>query len=158
MGLFNRKPEIHQVSIASAGLTTATTAYTSGDVLGTQQTVPTGAGSGFIVGALAVDASDVIVATGIELWLFSASTTPAADNAAASWSDADMANLVAVVPLTVIRDSALNTVVTTAADMTPIPFASTGNLYMTAITRGANAVFAGGATSLSYKLSVQVLG
>ena len=84
---------IEMYDLTSSGLTTATTAYTSGDMLGAQMTLPMGKGygsprvAGQIIGVTVTDDSDVIGA--IELFFFSASTTPAADNAANAWSDAD---------------------------------------------------------------------
>lgn len=79
------------VSVASAGLTTATTAYTSGDQLGNQLTFANCArasgGTGTIVAALIISAADI---TGpIDLQLSTASITLAADNAAYAISDAD---------------------------------------------------------------------
>src|SRR5437667_264578 len=80
-----------QVDVVSAGLTTATTAYTSGDQLGTEITVGTmaaaNAGYGAIVAIELVDYSAILGA--VDVFVFGDTTTPAADNAAAAWSDAD---------------------------------------------------------------------
>jgi hypothetical protein len=79
-----------QVSVASAGLTTATTAYTDGDTLGTILTfAPSGSPAGLIItGAELVDAANIIGA--VDLFLWDRSVTQAADNAAGpAVSDAD---------------------------------------------------------------------
>ena len=87
-----------QVSVTSAGLTTATTAYTTGDQVGTGLTFAGMANvstwGGIIVGATILDKGKIINTGDFELFLFSAAVTAAADNAAADFSDADMANYV----------------------------------------------------------------
>jgi hypothetical protein len=80
-----------QLVVTSAGLTTATTAYTDGDQLGTQLTFlgsgnPTGI---VILAAQLVDKANIIGA--VDLFLFDRSVTLASDNAAGpNVSDADM--------------------------------------------------------------------
>lgn len=145
------------VDLTSSGLTTATTAYTSGDMLGVQMTltIPGTRGvkvaAGEIMGATIIDDSAVIGA--VDLFFFDQSTTPAADNAANAWSDADMRNLVGVLSPATVITSANNKVVTCANAETEIPFyAPAGKLYVCAVTRTGNAVFAGGATSLKYRI------
>lgn len=79
-----------QITVASAGLTTATTAYTDGDTLGT---ILTFLGSGnpaglVIMSADLIDAANIIGA--VDLFLWDRSVTQAADNAAGpAVSDAD---------------------------------------------------------------------
>lgn len=79
------------------GLTTGATPYTAGDQYGAEKTLATVAGAnngyGVITGVSVFDDGDVVVAA--DLHIFSDSTTPAADNAAAAWSDADMVKLIA---------------------------------------------------------------
>jgi hypothetical protein len=79
------------IQVASAGLTTAATAYTSGDQLGTILTFANAnrsAGlSGTIQSAVLVDKAKILGA--VDLYLFDRSVTLAADNAAADFSDAD---------------------------------------------------------------------
>jgi hypothetical protein len=147
--------------VAAAGLTTVTTAYTSGDMVGTMSTLDLGSGygasrrGGYVVGAVVHDDSDVLGA--IDLLFFSATATQAADNAAASWSDADAKNLCGVMSLTTIQDYALNKVLVAANAEQRIPFvANTGSLYMSVITRTGNAVFAAGATSVNYRLFLEI--
>ena len=90
-----------RIEVASAGLTTATTAYTAGDTAGTEMTFANAARvsgwGGVITGATLIDKSLRSSAISIELWLFKAASTPAADNAAADWSDANMQNLVGII-------------------------------------------------------------
>ena len=85
----------------SAGLTTATTAYTAGDTAGTELTLANAARvsgwGGVITGASLLDKSNKVNAIGVEFWLFKAASTPSADNAAADWSDANMANFVGII-------------------------------------------------------------
>lgn len=79
-----------QVSVASAGLTIATTAYTDGDQLGTIFTfAPSGAPANLmIMSATLIDAANVIGAA--DLFLFDRSVTLPADNVAGpAVSDAD---------------------------------------------------------------------
>lgn len=79
------------ISVQSGGLTTASTAYTAGDQVGTQFTFAgcarAAAGSGTIIAIQLVDAADIIGA--YDVVITSASITPAADNAAFAISDSD---------------------------------------------------------------------
>lgn len=136
------------VAFTSAGLTTATTAYTSGDMLGTQLTIAGAATAGSVVnyidGIVLEDDSAVIGA--IDLYLFNATVTQAADNAANSWSDADMQKCVGVITLPGPYTSALNRV-TGYEGHRAFHCAST-SLFVGMVTRSANAVFASGATAI----------
>lgn len=79
-----------RVAVNSAGLTIVTTAYTAGDQAGTEITVTSiGLANGYVMitNILGVDYSARIQAH--ELRIFEGVTTPATDNSAASWSDAD---------------------------------------------------------------------
>ena len=86
------------ITVTSAGLTTATTAYVTGDQLGTELSfasiVRTAKGS-VINSAAIIDKAKVLAA--VDLFLFDSATTPAADNAANSWSDADMLKCLGVI-------------------------------------------------------------
>jgi hypothetical protein len=147
------------MDLTSSGLTTATTAYTSGDQLGAEMTMTltsnSQACSGYITGVVVTDDSDVIGA--LDLLFFTAASTPAADNAAASWADANMQTCCAAMSLTTVIDLALNKVVTSGLSDVKVPFvAPTGVLYVNAVTRTGNAVFASGATALRYRLFVEL--
>lgn len=137
----------------SAGLTTATTAYTAGDQLGTEITftsiVRTNRG-GIIQQASLVDKAKVIGA--VDLYLFSAATTPAADNAANAWSDADMLNLIGVIHFNDVIVSANNYAVLA----TNLPFVikpSTGNVFGNLVTRTGHTFF-GAVGDLQVRLGV----
>ena len=81
MAMFN-------VSVAIAGLTTATTLYTDGDVLGTApMTFNLGVDQGHITGAVIINATVNVGA--VDLFLYDRSVTSAANNVAHSISDAD---------------------------------------------------------------------
>jgi hypothetical protein len=85
----------------SAGLTTASTAYTAGDQLGTEMTLAAvsgaDAGYGVINAVTLIDDGDIL--GGVEVWIFSDATAEAADNAAAAWSDADAVLIVPGMPI-----------------------------------------------------------
>jgi hypothetical protein len=78
------------VWVDSTGLTTSVTAYSIGDVLGAEFTftVCRAAGRGSVIThAMLLDAANIVGA--VDLYLFKQASTPAADNAANSWSDAN---------------------------------------------------------------------
>ncbi|MBP6728224.1 MAG: hypothetical protein KA129_01275 [Microthrixaceae bacterium] len=76
------------VSATSSGLTTATTSYADGDVVGAEMSWDMGSGSyGVILGAQLISKADIIGA--FDLFLFDRSVTFGSDNAAPSISDAD---------------------------------------------------------------------
>jgi hypothetical protein len=147
--------------LVSSGLTTATTTYASGDVLGVQMTLPMAKGygasrrSGVIRGAVCTDDSNVIGA--LDLFLFGATTSPGADNAAFAPSDAEMQGLIGAISLATAFTATNNKAYTTGSSDVCVPFvAPLGSLYVVAVTRSANAVFAGGATSLRYRLFAEL--
>lgn len=132
------------LDLNSAGLTIATTAYTAADQLGTEITGATGGGAsakGEIRAITLVDYSKIIGAT--ELIVFGAATTPAADNAAASWSDADMdksepgARL--DLPAPVVYPN--NYVVAVPNLCIPFTADGSGNIYFDLITRLGHTFF-----------------
>ncbi len=148
--------ELIRSSTASGGLTTATTAYTAGDQVGTEFTMASCArssgGSGTIVGCTLVDATDIIGA--YDVVIFDSSTTPAADNAAASWSDTDALKVVGIIPLTGAYDTGLNRVA--QAFNLAIPYVCSGgtSLYANLICRVGHTFF-GATTALQLTLYVE---
>ena len=145
--------------LASSGLTTAVMAYTSGDVLGVQMTMDmNNRGSGAIAGSLegVTIADDSAVIGAVDLFFFNATTTPAADNAAYAPSDAEVRTCVGVVSVTTLPSSgANNKIVTLSNAEQDVPlYAPSGVLYVVAVTRTGNAVFASGATALQYRLII----
>jgi hypothetical protein len=127
----------------SAGLTTAVTAYTDGDVLGELLTIalPVENGARFkIVGANLLDDGDVL--DDVDLFLFNASVTPAANNAAHALSDADAAACVAVVRwATADVYDHTNCKQMFKSDIDIYADTTDGNLYGVLVTRSGNAVF-----------------
>ncbi len=130
------------ISTAVIAMTTHAT-YASGDFVGTDSTPLTfsncarvNAGTGWIVGALLVDAAVQSIAG--ELWLFDTTITPPADSAAWTISDGDAANCIGVIPFSTYYASALNSV-SPAKDLA-IPFvcgAGVKTLFGAFVTRGA---------------------
>ena len=107
---------------------------------------------GYFQGAVIVDKAAVIGA--VDLFIFNAASTPAADNAPNSWADADMANCVGVISASTVYTSALNKVLTWASPGAGegVPFRSeTGKLWVVAVSRSANTFF-GAVGDLIYKL------
>ena len=142
------------VTATAAGLTTAATAYTAGDQLGTELTfasiVRTGKGC-TIQSATLIDKAKVIGA--VDLFLFNAATTPASDNAANAWSDADMANCIGVLHFTDILQSANNYVVLgTNAPIVLKPGSGT-SIFGDLVTKTGHTFF-GAATDLIVNLGV----
>lgn len=93
-----------------AGLTTATTSYAVGDQLGTglefANVVRDSGGTARIDSAFMLDKSAIVY--GADLYLFSQSVTPAADNAAWAFSDAHMMFCQGVIEFRAPRFSANN--------------------------------------------------
>jgi len=136
-----------RVAVTSAGLTTSVTAYTSGDSVGTEfvfaltPATTLSSGRGVILGASIIDEGNVLAAC--DLAIFNAASTPAADNAANAWSDANIRNFVGVIKFaTADVNASANNRFASALLGSPLPFeAPTGSLYGSLITRSANAVF-----------------
>lgn len=145
-----------EVAITSSGLTTATTAYIAGDVLGTELTLTgmarANAGYFTIVEANLVDKANVVGT--VDAFLFNAASTPAADNAANAWSDANMANLLGVIHLGDLVTSANNRVLRGVnLPLVGKCAAGTTSIFMVLVTRGAHTFF-GAAGDLVGRLQV----
>lgn len=133
--LWTRRPP---VVVVSATPTLDTLIYASGDslhttVLSFASAVRVTGGSGYVDKLVVVD-NDLQSAAG-ELWLFSASVTPAAANAAHSISDADAALCVGVIPFGTYYASALNSVSVAKDIRLPFTVAAT-TLFGLLVTRG----------------------
>lgn len=131
------------VVVASGGLTTSVTAYTAGDVLGTEFTFTVARASGrgcVITSAMLVDKAKITGAC--DLYLFDRASTPAADNAANSWADADAINGLGRIGFETPVASALNS---TAVAVTGLPLVVLGNsstdIKGTLVTRTAHTFF-----------------
>lgn len=132
--------------IAVSGVTTATTAYTAGDQVGSQITL-TGAarisgGTGTIVGAVLIDRSDIISA--YDIVFHDSSITPASDNAAYAISDADALKTVGMVQLTGGYDIGNNRIAQAYNIAMPFKCSGSANLYCTLITRFGHTFFTSG--------------
>lgn len=92
IGDVRNRQTVTRSRVASASLTTASTAYTAGDQLGTMLAFTSAAsangGTGTIVSAVLLDKADVI--TDVRLHFFRSNVTLAADNSAFAVSDTDM--------------------------------------------------------------------
>lgn len=90
----NRPPR-SGAQVSSGGLTTASTSYSIGDVLGNGWEFTNAArasgGTGVVTGAVLLDEADVV--NGVDLYLSSGSITFGTDNAAPSVSDTDARKL-----------------------------------------------------------------
>lgn len=142
-------------SVASGGLTTATTAYTAGDQVGTLFTIPNAArisgGGGLITGVKVIDASDVIGP--VDVMFFDRSVTLAADNAAFAISDADALFIVGLAQLSGAFDIGNNRL----AQQIPagIPYnCNATSLYGAIITRSGHTFF-GATTALQLIVNLE---
>jgi propanediol utilization protein len=141
--------EQSRISVASGGLTTATTAYTAGDQVGTQFTMTNAArasgGHGVITGIVLVSAADIIGP--YDVVIARESITLASDNAAYAISDADSLKLVQLVQLQGGFDIGNNRLA--IAPNIYIPYDCNGgtSLYAGLITR-ADHTFFGATTDL----------
>lgn len=149
--------DLTRISVQSAGLTTATTAYSVGDQVGTQFTFAGAArasgGTGTVVAAMVIDAQDIIGP--YDLVLFRSSVTLASDNAAFAISDADALNIVGVIQMVGALDLGNNRIA--QAYNLAIPYDCSGgtSLFGALITRSAHTFFSGGVGSLQVVLHVE---
>lgn len=148
-----------RTQVASSGLTTAATAYSADDQVGdlftfTNQALASG-GGGYIESIMLNDETKIIGT--YTVWLFRASVTLAADNAAFSLSDGD-AQLLIGDPITLgpVR-SANNSYVCGWYGSIPYDCSGGTSLYAALQTNGAHTFF-GAVSSLKLTLSASVLG
>lgn len=137
--------------VNSSGLTTASTAYAAGDVLGagwefTGAARATG-GTGTVTGVALLDVADVI--GGVDLYLAAASITFGTDNAAPSVSDADAAKLGVIIGLGAIDVGGAR--VASAASLAVPYLCDATSLFVYARTRDAHTFF-GAVTDLTLRL------
>lgn len=149
------RPLVVTSPVASSGLTTATTSYSVGDVLGTGWSF-TGAarangGTGRVIGAVLLDAGDVIA--GVDLYLSAASITFGTDNAAPSVSDADAAKLGMVIGMSALDVGGARLAQAHGLSVPYLCDATT--LFVYARTRDAHPVFAS-ATDLTLRLFLEL--
>lgn len=141
------------VAVASGGLTTASTAYTAGDQVGTQFTFAgcaraTG-GTGRIVGITLLDVNDIVGA--YDVVIFNSTATAATDNAAFAVSDGDAAKIIDLVQLAGAVDIGNNRLVKSGPISVPYNCSGGTSLYAMLICRFAHTFFAA-ATDLTLTL------
>lgn len=136
--------DLQRISVASGGLTIATTAYTAGDQVGTQFTLANAArvsgGGGTIVGVSLISAADIIGA--YDVLITDSSITLASDNAVYAISDADALKIVGLVQLAGAYDIGNNRI--GQAYNLAIPYVCSGStsLFASLITRVGHTFFA----------------
>jgi hypothetical protein len=138
------RPQAARISTTSAGLTTATTAYSIGDQTGTILTISNAAkvsgGTGLIQSITLLDEGDVGVS--YRLHFYNQSVTLAADNAAFAVSDADQRNYVGTILLPDLADVGANRVATLTNVGLGYHCSGSTSLFCAIETRTANAVYA----------------
>jgi len=137
--------------VNSSGLTTATTTYSIGDVLGAGWTIPNAAkaaaGTGRVLGADFRDYSDIVAS--VTLFFFQGTVTFGTDNTAPSISDADSLKFIAARTITLTD---LGGVRVGGLDSISIPYVLDGtDLIVHAITNVAHTFF-GAATDLRLRV------
>lgn len=146
-------PDLITLQVSSAGLTTATTAYVAGDQLGSEITVASAAlysgGSGQILSVNLIDYAKVVGA--VDIFVFNAASTPAADNAANSW--ADQTGLMGVINLPSPLASA-NQSVATVTNVGLGYVCAASSLFLNLVTRSGHTWF-GAATDLKLSITLQ---
>lgn len=148
-------PNLTRLTATSSGLTTATTAYSVGDQVGTQFSFNNAArvsgGGGYIRAAVLTDAADIIGS--YDLLIHRASITLAADNAAYAISDTDALEILGLIPLAGAFDIGSNRIAQALG--LQVPYVCSGTtLFASLITRSAHTFFPA-VTSLQLALIVE---
>lgn len=140
------------VSTTASGMSTSP-AYSIGDMVGTELTLAnaafTSGDGGFITGIHMED--DAALASTLRLKFFNAASSPAADNAANSWSDANAQKEVSSVDTNAFVVSALNGTSTTGNLMLPYVCAAT-SLFLNVVALASWT--AGSTTDLHFIISL----
>lgn len=139
----------------SGSLTTSTTAYTAGDILGSEITftIPNSKTGCMIMAAVLTDKADVIGA--VDLYLHDTASSFGSDNAAPSVSDANNLLALPTIQFPVADDLGGARRATIDSIAIPIVPASGSNFFGTLVTRSAHTFF-GAATDLQVRLLVSV--
>lgn len=152
-------PASAKLTITSAGLDTVTT-YADGDQMGTEVTVANGArytgGSALIVGAIATSNAAATPGFPFDLYIFNAATTPASNNAAAAWSDADIAKLGGVISFPPMQFRTNNGFCQATLGAPVQIDAAATSVFVDLVARGAITVFTA-ATDVIIRLTVVYL-
>lgn len=127
-----------RLQTASAGLTTATTAYTANDTLGTIITMAMTA-PGIIMSAQLVDKAQIVGA--VDAYLFDRSVTLAADNAANAISDADMLFCAGIIQFPTPTTQTNNGIAVIDSLAIPCVANAGNNMFVALVTRTAHTFF-----------------
>lgn len=137
------RQDVQVITVASGGLTTATTAYSVGDQVGTLFTLSNAArstgGTGSILGVSLTDAKDIIGS--YDVVIFRSSVTLAADNAGFSISATDAKSVVEVVSLNYAIDLGAGRFARLMGLNIPYDCSGGTSLYAALITRSAHTYF-----------------
>lgn len=144
------RKDVQRIAVTSAGLTTTTPSYTSGDQMGTLFTIANAArisgGGGMITGVTLIDAAAKIGA--VDVVFFDSSVTLAADNAAFALSTGtDYNKTVGIAQLAGAYSFTAQRVAQAQNIAIPYVCSSGTSLYAALIPRATTAVF-GAATNL----------
>lgn len=148
-------PPSRVLTATSAGLTTSVTGYVPGDVVGTEMTFANAArysGGGLtVVSAILVEKADIMGAA--DLYIFDRASTPAADNAAATWADADVLNLLGVINFGAAQDIGANRQSVAVGGLPFIAVPNATSLFGVLVTRSTHTFF-GAVGDIQIKLGV----
>jgi hypothetical protein len=146
-------PAVRHIQLQSAGLTTATTAYTAGDQLGTILTftsaVRQAGATGVIQSATLLDQAAVVGA--VDLYLFDRTVTLASDNAAAAFSDADMLFCQGIISFPAPQGGTGNSIATVVSGLGVA--CNVTSLFGALVTRSGHTFF-GAVTNLAVTLHI----
>lgn len=152
-------PNLDDIFVQIAGLTTATTLYTGGDVLGNEMTFPVCAASG--KGAVINDASYAVLKPGVilgalDLYLFKVASIPAANNLPADWADGDVDdNFLGMITFEKPTEGASNGVARAVAGLPlTVKGSASVNIFGVAVTRVTHTVHFNAATDIEFRLGV----
>lgn len=152
------RQDIQTIHVTVAGLTTATTAYSAGDQVGSLSTITNAAratgGTGTILGVSLTDKADIIGS--YDVVVFRTSTNAAGvgglagDNVASSIGDAAAFDVVEVISLNYAVDLGANRFARLMGLNVPYNCSSDANLYAVLITRTAHTFFTAGDLQLTF--------
>lgn len=143
------------VTVTSAGLTTATTAYVAGDGIGSQNTltIPNSKSDAFIVGLVITDKSDILVS--VTVFPHISTVTFATDNAAPSISDTDNLTALPYLEVSAFRDLGGCHRGSVDSISVPIHASASSQVFFSALTETAHTFF-GAATDIQYNFLLAV--
>jgi hypothetical protein len=133
-----------RIQATSSGLTIATTAYTTGDQMGGEMTLTSMArasgGSG-IIRSVIVTSDDTVTVGAFDILLFPAAASPATDNSASAFSDANIQALIGTIPVPALTASTNNAFAMVNNLNIPFNTTTTANLFANMVARSAQVIF-----------------